>query len=151
MKYRILFVSTANAARSQMAEALLPLIGGDLFVASAGTHPVGLHPMTVSVMDELGINLRDRRSKNVTAFVGQPFDYVITVCDLAEALSLPSWSAQRRHWSLNDPAVAPAEARLNEFRRVRDEIVDRLCVFLINELRIVPAGLRSCSCSWHSG
>jgi len=64
MPHRILFLCTGNSARSQMAEALLSLIGGRDFQAeSAGTHPVGLSPMSVAVMNELGVDSRDRRSK----------------------------------------------------------------------------------------
>ncbi len=80
MPHRLLFLCTGNSARRQMAEALLPLVGGQDFQAEcAGTHPVGLHPKSVAVMDELGVNIRDRRSKHVAEFHGQSFDYVITV------------------------------------------------------------------------
>ena len=68
-----------------MAEALLRLIAGDHFEAeSAGTHPAGLNPMTIESMQETGVDVRNYRSKNLDEFVGQPFDYVITVCDRAK-------------------------------------------------------------------
>ena len=144
MPHRILFLCTGNSARSQMAEALLPLIGGRDFLAeSAGTHPVGLHPMTVVVMDELGVNLRDRRSKPVAEFHGRSFDYVITVCGRAkESCPVFSGSHKTLHWSFDDPAAASPERLLDEFRRVRDEIADRLRAFLAEDFKPAAAGPR---------
>src|SRR5262245_15932052 len=85
MKKKVLFLCTGNSARSQMAEALLPLMAGDYFeAASAGTHPAGLNPMTIEVMQDLGVDIRHHRSKSVEEFLGQDFDYVITVCDRAK-------------------------------------------------------------------
>ena len=138
MAYRILFLCTGNSARSQMAEALLRLIGGKDFLAeSAGTHPVGLNPTTIVVMKELGVDVQGRRSKHVEEFRGQSFDYVITVCDRArETCPIFPGGHKLLHWSFDDPAAAPAERRVEEFRRVRDEIADRLCAFLSEDLRI---------------
>jgi arsenate reductase len=123
-----------------MAEALLPLIGGQDFVtASAGTQPVGLHPMSVMAMDELGVDLRTRRSKHVSEFAGQTFDYVITVCDRAkESCPVLPGTHKLLHWSFDDPAAAPPDRRLEEFRRVRDEIANRLYLFLTNEFNLAP-------------
>ena len=147
MKQRILFLCTANSARSQMAEALLRLIAGDHFdVESAGRHPAGLHTMTVEAMQEIGIDVRHYRSKHVEEFVGQYFTYVITVCDQAKE-SCPVFPAiQIRHWSFEDPAAAPIEIRGAVFRRVRDEITDRLCQFLIEEVGLTPAALKCDRC-----
>ncbi len=137
MPHRVLFLCTANSARSQMAEALLPLIGGRAFQAeSAGTHPVGLHPMTVVVMGELGVDLRGRRSKSVAECHGRSFDYVITVCSRAKE-SCPVFPGAHKalHWSFDDPAAASPERLPDEFRRVRDEIADRLRAFLSEEFQ----------------
>ena len=149
MKERILFLCTGNSARSQMAEALLRLIAGDHFEAeSAGTHPVGLHPMTVESMLEIGVDVRNYRSKNLEEFVGQSFNYVITVCDRAkESCPVVPGAVNIRHWSFDDPAAAPLEARLEVFRRVRDEIANRLCRFLIEEVRFTPAALQCYRCN----
>lgn len=128
MKRRVLFLCTGNSARSQMAEALLRLIAGDHYEAhSAGTHPVGLNPMTVEVMRELGVDIQHSRSKNVTEFLGESFDEVITVCDRAKD-SCPVFhgAPNLQHWSFEDPAAAPSEARLEVFRRVRDEIAEQV-------------------------
>jgi DNA-binding transcriptional MerR regulator len=77
---RVLFVCTGNSARSQIAEALLRDFGGaDFEVMSAGTEPKGINPYTVRVLGEIGIDWSGAVSKSVTEFLGQPFDYVITV------------------------------------------------------------------------
>lgn len=149
MKQRILFLCTGNTARSQMAEALLGLIAGDHFEAeSAGTHPAGLNPMTVESMYEIGVDVRHCRSKSLEEFVGQSFDYVITVCDRAkESCPVFPGAVNIRHWSFEDPAAAPLETRLEVFRRVRDEIANRLCQFLIEEVELTPAALQCYRCS----
>lgn len=135
VKTRVLFLCTGNSARSQMAEALLPLIGGQHFeCASAGTHPVGLNPAAVEAMRELGVDISNRRSKHVGEFLGEKFDYVITVCDRAKE-TCPLFPATHAllHWSFEDPAAAPDEQRKDVFRRVRDEIADRLSKFLLEQ------------------
>lgn len=131
-----------------MAEALLGLIAGDHFEAeSAGTHPAGLNPMTVASMYEIGVDVRHNRSKNLEEFVGQSFDYVITVCDRAkESCPVFPGAVNIRHWSFDDPAAAPLETRLEVFRRVRDEIANRLCQFLIEEVGLTPAALQCYCC-----
>jgi arsenate reductase (thioredoxin) len=151
MKQRVLFLCTGNSARSQMAEALLRLIAGDHFEAeSAGTHPAGLNPMTVEVMEEIGVDVRHHRSKNLEEFTGQSFSYVITVCDRAsETCPVFLGTTGRRHWSFEDPAAAPIEMQLVVFRRVRDEIADRVCQFLIEEVGLTPVALHCYRCSVH--
>lgn len=148
MAHRILFLCTGNSTRSQMAEALLPLIGGTEFVtASAGTQPAGLNLFTLEALSEIGVDWQGRRSKHVDEFVGQAFDYVITVCDRAKE-SCPVLPGRHKllHWSFDDPAAAPQDRRLEEFRRVRDEIADQLCAFLMNQFQLVPAALRCYRC-----
>ncbi len=130
---RVLFVCTGNSARSQMAEALLRHQGGTAFdVASAGTVPKGVNPFTVRVLAEVGIDIAGARSKSVTEFLGQEFDYVITVCDQARE-SCPVFPGAREsvHWGFDDPAAAEgSEAeRLAAFRRVMNEIGVRLKPF----------------------
>lgn len=91
MKARVLFLCTGNSARSQMAEGWLRHLAGDRFeVFSAGTHPVGLNSGSVEAMAEVGIDIAGHRSKHVSEFLTQPFDYVITVCDRAKE-SCPTW------------------------------------------------------------
>lgn len=83
-KKRVLFLCTGNSARSQMAEGLLRQMADDRFeVYSAGTQPKGMHPRSVEVMNEIGIDISKHTSKDVSGFVNDKFDYVITVCDRA--------------------------------------------------------------------
>jgi len=134
---RVLFVCTGNSARSQMAEGLLRHLAGDRFeVYSAGTEPKGLVPLTVAVMEEIGIDVSGQRSKSVDEFAGQEFDYVITVCDIArQACPTFPGRGKRRHWSVEDPAhaetrgVSPEEA----FRDARDDLRRRIEAFLREE------------------
>ena len=132
-----------------MAEALLRVMAGDHFEAeSAGTNPAGLNPMTVECMHEIGVDVRTYRSKNLEEFIGQSFNYVITVCDRAEQ-SCPVFprAVNMRHWSFDDPAAAPLGTRLEVFRRVRDEVAIRLCQFLTEEERLTPVALQCYCCS----
>jgi len=83
-------------------------------------------------MRELGIDISQHRSKSIDEFVGQPFDYVITVCDNAnEQCPIFPANTKRIHWSFEDPAAAQSDeqARLKTFRRVRDEILEQLRLF----------------------
>jgi arsenate reductase len=134
-KTRVLFVCTHNSARSQMAEGLLRQLAGDRFEASsAGTEVSSVRPEAISVMAELGIDISGQRSKSVEAFVGQHFSWVITVCDRArEVCPYFPGAEQTAHWGFDDPAEAQGtdEERLHVFRRVRDEIRDRLRMFVL--------------------
>ncbi|GAB4575290.1 MAG: arsenate reductase ArsC [Anaerolineae bacterium] len=124
-KTRVLILCTGNSARSQMAEGLLRARGGDRFeVYSAGSDPSGaVHPGAIQAMAEIGLDISHHRSKSMNEFLGQPFDYVLTVCDnAAEACPVFPGRAERRHRSFTDPAAAPPEAQMAVFRRVRDEI-----------------------------
>ena len=103
---RVLFVCTGNSARSQIAEAVLGRLGGsDFEVFSAGTEPKGVNPYSIRVLAEVGIDWSRARSKSVEEFLGQPFDYVITVCDRARQ-SCPVFPGSHNtlHWGLEDPA-----------------------------------------------
>jgi arsenate reductase (thioredoxin) len=123
---RVLFVCTGNSARSQMAEALLRRLGGPAFeVFSAGTEPKGVNPLTVRVLSEANIDISGARSKSTGEFLGEPFDYVVTVCDRArETCPYFPGAGRTLHWSFDDPAEAtgPEGQRLAVFRRVMGEI-----------------------------
>jgi arsenate reductase len=131
---RVIFVCTGNSARSQMAEALLRHEGGDRFeVVSAGVNPRGVHPLAVAALADVGIDISGATSKPVGMFLGQRFDYVITLCDRARATCpvFPGGS-ETFHWGLDDPAEAEgteAERRA-AFDRVLKEIGVRLHVFM---------------------
>jgi arsenate reductase (thioredoxin) len=123
---RVLFLCTHNSARSQMAEGFLRHLAGDrVEVASAGTEVTRVHPLAIRAMQEVGIDIRAHRSKIVDALLGDPWDYVITVCDSAnERCPLFPARTTRLHWSLEDPSQAPGseDQRVGAFRRVRDQI-----------------------------
>jgi len=131
-KKRVLFLCTGNSARSQMAEGLLRQMAGDRFeVSSAGTYPKGMHPRSVEVMNEIGIDISKQTSKDVLIFVNDKFDYVITVCDRAKQQCPVFPGAEPIHWGFDDPAEAPPTRQLEVFRNVRDEIRRRLNLFLL--------------------
>jgi len=103
---RVLFLCTRNAARSQMAEALLHRKAGDRFlVASAGAQPAEVvHPLARRILAEDGIEWRGR-PKSVDTVVSEPWDFVITLCDRANEVC-PTFPGQPiyAHWSMPDPA-----------------------------------------------
>jgi arsenate reductase len=133
-KLRVLFVCTGNSARSQMAEAILRRDAGDRFEAfSGGADPRPINPLTVRVLEEVGIEISDATSKPVSRFLGKPFDYVITLCDRAR-VSCPIFpgGGQTLHWGLDDPAgVEGTEAeKLAAFRRSLTEVSMRIRAFI---------------------
>jgi arsenate reductase len=109
-----------------MAEGFFRQYGGDrIEVCSAGLKPKGIHPLAIEVMAEIGIDISKQSSKHVSEYIGQKFDYVITVCDNAAA-NCPTFpgDAIRLHWPFDDPASATGteEEVLGVFRRIRDQI-----------------------------
>ncbi len=132
---RVLFLCTHNSARSQMAEALLRHHGGAAVeVYSAGSEPSQVHPLAVQVMQESGIDVSDADSKHLAQFIGQDFNYVITVCDSAnESCPVFPGDPERIHWSFDDPSAATGseEERLKAFRDVRNLLNMRLQNWLL--------------------
>jgi len=132
-KKRVLILCTGNSARSQMAEGLLRHDGGDRFeVFSAGVQPSGVRPEAIAVMRELGIDLSGQRSKHVNEFSGQPFDYVLTVCDNArENCPIFPGGTVSIHHNFADPAAISGseKERLAAFREMRDQIREYLRTF----------------------
>ena len=130
MKRRVLFLCTHNSARSQMAEGFLRALAEDRFeAASAGTEARGVNPLAVRVMAEAGVDICRHTSKTLDRFLGEPWDFVITVCDSAsEACPIFPGATTRLHWSFDDPSSARgSEAeRLVVFRRIRGEIKAKL-------------------------
>jgi arsenate reductase len=129
-KTRVLFLCTHNSARSQMAEGLLRHLAGDRFeVMSAGTEATSVRSEAIEAMSELGVDISGQESKTLERYLGEPFDYVVTVCDDAnEACPVFPGAENRLHWSLQDPSRAEGseEQRLEVFRKVRDEIQTRI-------------------------
>lgn len=144
---RVIFVCGGNSARSQMAEAILRREGGgDFKTFSAGVWPKDdVHPMTMQVLAEIGIDIRDARSKSVNEFLDQRFDYVVTVCDRArESCPVFPGAEESMHWGLDDPAEATGTdaERLAVFRRVMTEIAVRMRTFMELARRAHPDAAR---------
>lgn len=134
-RIRVLILCTGNSARSQMAEGLLRHDGGERFdVESAGVKPGSVRPEAIEAMREIGIDISTHWSKSVEQFIGQRFDYVITVCDHArETCPVIPGATQLIHQSFADPpspGTASPEETLACFRQVRDEIRDWMCGFV---------------------
>jgi len=125
-RLKVLFVCTNNSARSQMAEGLLrALLGGEYEALSAGIQPTAVHPLAIRVMREDGIDISGQISKDVSQFVDQEIDIVVTVCDRArEACPFFPYGKKFLHQSFADPAAGTGgeENQLEAFRRARDEI-----------------------------
>ncbi len=127
---RVLFLCTHNSARSQMAEGLLREAAGDRFeVMSAWTEATHVRPLAIRAMEEVGVDISGQESMTLDLYLREPFDYVNKVCDEAnEACPFFPGTAERLHWSFPDPSKTRGtkEEPLEVFRRVRDEIGDRI-------------------------
>lgn len=129
-KARVLFVCTANAARSQLAEALLRHTDSEHFDAfSAGTTPTEVDQRTFAVLEHVGINTSGLRSKSIDEFNLDEFDYVITLCDksAAECQPLPI-AGERLAWNFEDPVTSE---KPDAFRRTVQGIHDRIKMFVL--------------------
>ena len=140
---KILFICTHNSARSHMAEGFVNALYGERYLAfSAGTEPSKVNPYAVRVMQEIGIDISDHRSKSVDEFLDQDLDYVVTVCDHAKEVC-PFFPGGRKalHKGFQDPAsVAGTEdEKLSLFRRVREEIRDWVEKIFGNEFFTEPS------------
>ena len=137
---KILILCTGNSCRSQMAHGFLQSFDNRLDVYSAGTKPAEkVNPMAVKVMDEMGIDLSSHTPKSVNQYIGQEWDYVITVCGGASE-SCPMFTGKvrnRLHIGFDDPSEATGTQEFinGEFHRVRDEIKARFYDFYQNELK----------------
>ena len=134
-KPKVLFLCTGNSARSQLAEGLLRALAGEQYeIFSAGTQPKGsILPEVQQVMREIGIDISAQWSKSVTEYLGKAvFVHVITVCADAEE-NCPTVflnMGTHDHWPFDDPAKFDEETRLDSTRRVRDQIEQRLRLWL---------------------
>jgi len=132
-KTKVLFVCVHNTARSQMAEAFLNAMAGDRFIAeSAGLTPGTLNPIIVEVMKESGYDISNNKVKSAFDFykAGKRYNYVISVCDDANAERCPIFPGvtRRLSWPFEDPAklVGTHEERLQGARIIRDQIKSRI-------------------------
>ena len=137
MKKKLLFLCTGNSCRSQMAEGYLRDSADELFeVYSAGLEPSIVNPIAIKVMKESGVDISHHTSKDVNQFIGQEFDYIVTVCDNARERCpyFPSRS-KKFHHSFPDPAKARGtdEEVMNQFRKVRNVIKEYVKRFIKEE------------------
>ena len=123
-KIRVLFVCTANAARSQMAEGLLRARYGDQYEAfSAGTRQSTVSPHAIATMREIGIDISHHRSKTLDEFAGQSFDIAVTLCDRAHQVCPVVPGAKKTiHYGFLDPHVVQGSSEdiAGAYRSIRD-------------------------------
>lgn len=133
---KIMFLCTGNSCRSQMAEGFARELGkGKVTVYSAGLNPQGVNPKAVVVMKESGIDISSQTSKSIDPDLLKQMDIIVTLCDnAAESCPLTPPEIKKIHWSLSDPAKAEGteEEILDEFRKIRDEIKNRIIELLEN-------------------
>ncbi len=137
-KERVLFLCTGNSARSQMAEALLRKMAGDRFeVHSAGLDPSVIHPLTIQVLQEIGIDASSQYAKPLTTYLGKVhFSFLITVCSKAEErCPIFPGIGQRLHWPFEDPAAfeGSEQDKLEFFRQIRDQIEIKIRQWLFEQ------------------
>lgn len=134
-RLRILFLCTHNSARSQMAEGLLRAKGEErVEVFSAGTEPSVVNPLAIEAMDRLDIDIRSQQSKSMGTFLGQHFDYVITVCDRAkDSCPIFPGAPEQIHWSLPDPSEVQGNRtrQLKAFEDTAQGLMQRINYFLM--------------------
>ena len=137
-KEKIIFICTGNACRSQIAEGVMRKLAGDKFdVFSAGSHPSLVHPMSIKVMKEIGIDITSHTSDPISNFLSKNMDIVVTVCDNADKICpvFPG-EVERIHWSIKDPfkgwELNPDD--LVNFTRTRDDLIERIKNFVKDRL-----------------
>ncbi len=137
-KEKIIFICTGNACRSQIAEGILRSMAGDKFdVFSAGSHPTKVHPMSIKVMKEIGIDITSHTSDPISNFLNENIDIVVTVCNNADkACPVFPGKVERIHWRIKDPFKGWGSDRddLDNFTRTRDDLNERIKNFLKNRL-----------------
>ncbi len=149
---RILILCTGNSCRSQMAMGFLRAIDAKLDVQSAGTNPTSaVNPYAIKTMAEVGIDLSEEQPKSVELYLGEEWNFVITVCGGAKE-SCPTFTGKvgkRMHIGFDDPASATGtdEEIMEVFRRVREEIRKEMQKFYIIEVK----GLRMPKCCCECG
>ena len=149
---RILILCTGNSCRSQMAMGFLRAIDANLDVQSAGTDPTSaINPYAIKAMAEVDIDLSKEQPKSVDLYLGEEWDFVITVCGGANE-SCPTFTGKvgkRMHIGFDDPASATGtdEEIMEIFRRVRDEIKKEMQKFYIVEVKGLRMPKCCCECS----
>jgi len=144
---KILILCTGNSCRSQMAQAFLQSFDKSLKVFSAGTEPADkVNPFAIQVMKEVGIDISQNTPTYVNRYLGEEWDYVITVCGGANE-TCPAFIGKVKHrWHLgfDDPgeAIGIDEEKVLAFRKIRDEINEGFKAFYTSQI----LGSHGCSC-----
>ena len=124
---KVLILCTGNSCRSQMAQGFLQSFDSSIEVFSAGTFPgSSVNPIAISVMAEEGVDISRNAPKNVSQYLKDKWDYVITVCDDANE-TCPVFYGEvkhRLHFGFEDPSkyVGPEDKKIAEFRKIRDQV-----------------------------
>jgi arsenate reductase len=134
MTQKVLFLCTGNSCRSQMAEGWLKQLGGNAFeVYSAGIVAHGKNPRAIAVMADAGVDISGQESEQLDPAILDELDLLVTVCGNADQTcpAIPV-SCEKQHWPFDDPAKATGteEEVMEEFGRVRDQIMDKIAVFV---------------------
>ena len=144
MSVKVLFISSGNSARSQMAEGFVRALAGDAFESySAGSASEDLDPLAVAAMAERGIDISSQRPKTLQVYIGTlQFEFIVTVCDQKER-DCPMFPGKgtREYWPFEDPSRAGGSAaeRLGAYREVGDQIEARVRRWLTERRYKPPA------------
>lgn len=162
LPFRVLFLCTGNSARSILAEFILNARAHGRFQAfSAGAEPAGaVNPFVIEILrHQFRVDPNQARSKSWRDFEGQPFDFIITLCDKARE-TCPTWPghAITAHWGVPDPATVEGSpeqrrqgaldaatliaTRIGLFTALRDSDLDAM---RLHEIGQVPADASSLS------
>jgi arsenate reductase len=137
---KVLILCTGNSCRSQMAHGFLQSFDSNIKVCSAGTKPASkINEKAVAVMNEVGIDISHHKPESVEKYLGEVWDYVITICDDANE-TCPLFVGKvthRLHIGFEDPSkvVGTDEFIWSEFRKVRDEIQEKFYGLYIKQLK----------------
>lgn len=146
---KILILCTGNSCRSQMARGFLQSLDKNIQVFSAGTHPAErVNPMAIEAMAEIGIDISNQVPTDVTTYLNETWDYVITVCGNANE-TCPTFTGhvgKRLHIGFDDPSEATGTTDFikSEFKRVLHEIKYEFTKFYITEIK--KQDLPTCAC-----
>ena len=134
---RVLFVCEHNSARSQMAEAFLKKIGGDVFEVESGGIEAGIiNPLIIEVMQEKGYNLQEKTTQTTLNLLkqGKRYDIIITVCSREASEQCPIFPgrALRMNWPFDDPSKVAGDknTKLETIRKIRDKIEEKIKAFV---------------------
>jgi len=138
LKRRILFLCATNSLYGPIAEALLRLIDPRNFEAfSAGVTAKPLHPLSIQIMKEVGVDLSEKTPQAVDEFGDGVFDFVIALDETANNCRHPLTAVETVHWKFEDPLAVSSEPEMQRraVRSVRDQIAQRLRLFAIVHVR----------------